>query len=66
MLLCQNFCNFTSNLEKYIKVANELALYNPNDESVVVYRSEDNTLQLDVQLAEDTVWLTQQQMEELF
>ncbi len=47
-------------------MANELALYNPNDESVVVYRSEDNTLQLDVQLAEETVWLTQQQMVALF
>ncbi len=47
-------------------MANELALYNPNDESVVVYRSEDNTLQLDVQLSDETVWLTQQQMAMLF
>ena len=47
-------------------MTNELALYNPTDESVVVYRSEDGTLRLDVQLAEDTVWLNQQQMVALF
>jgi prophage antirepressor-like protein len=47
-------------------MANELALYNPTDESVVVYRSEDGTLQLDVQLSDETVWLTQQQMAMLF
>ena len=45
---------------------NELALYNPSNESVVVYRTEDNTLQLDVQVKGDTVWLTQQQIAELF
>ena len=49
-----------------IVMANELALYNPTDESVVVYRSEDGTLQLDVQLSDETVWLTQQQMAMLF
>jgi prophage antirepressor-like protein len=47
-------------------MANELALYNPTDESVVVYQSEDGTLQLDVQLLDETVWLTQQQMAMLF
>ncbi|MBQ6722888.1 MAG: virulence RhuM family protein [Paludibacteraceae bacterium] len=47
-------------------MANELALYNPTDESVVVYQSEDGTLQLDVQLSDETVWLTQQQMSLLF
>ena len=40
--------------------------YNPKEESVVVYRTADNTLQLDVQLADETVWLTQQQMTVLF
>lgn len=49
-----------------IVMANELALYNPTDESVVVYQSEDGTLQLDVQLSDETVWLTQQQMSLLF
>lgn len=38
----------------------------PNEEGVVIYRTEDNTLQLDVQVADETVWLTQQQMAELF
>ena len=47
-------------------MANELALYNSTDESVVVYQSEDGTLQLDVQLSDETVWLTQQQMSLLF
>ena len=37
-----------------------------NNESVVVYRTEDDTLQLNVQVANETVWLTQQQMSELF
>ena len=43
-----------------------LELYHPNEDGVVVYRTEDNTLQLDVQLAEETVWLAQQQMAVLF
>ena len=47
-------------------MANEVAPYNPKEESVVVYRTADNTLQLDVQLADNTVWLTQQQMTVLF
>ena len=47
-------------------MTNELALYNPSNESVVVYRTEDNTLQLDVQVKGDTVWLTQYQIAELF
>jgi hypothetical protein len=34
-----------------------LELYHPNKDGVVIYRTEDNTLQLDVQLAEETVWL---------
>lgn len=37
-----------------------------NNESVVVYRTDDDTLQLNVQVADETVWLTQQQMSELF
>ena len=35
-------------------------------EDVVVYRSEDNAVQLDVQLSEETVWLTASQMAMLF
>ena len=40
--------------------------YNSTEESVVVYRSADNAVQLDVQLADETVWLTQAQMAMLF
>ncbi len=47
-------------------MANEVVPYNPKEEGVVVYRTADNTLQLDVQLADETVWLTQQQMTVLF
>ncbi len=47
-------------------MTNEVVPYNPKEESVVVYRTADNMLQLDVQLADNTVWLTQQQMTVLF
>ena len=43
----------------------DIETYN-GKEDVVVYRSEDNTVRLDVQLAEETVWLTQQQISALF
>lgn len=46
-------------------MAKELMTYG-GEENVVVYRSADNVVQLDVQLAEDTVWLTQQQIATLF
>ena len=42
-----------------------LLTYN-GEEAIVVYQSEDNTLRLDVQMAQETVWLSQQQMAELF
>ena len=44
---------------------NEIATYN-STENVVVYSSADNAVHLDVQLADETVWLTQQQMALLF
>ncbi|MBO7073856.1 MAG: virulence RhuM family protein [Bacteroidales bacterium] len=37
-----------------------------SDKSVIIYRSEDGTIQLEVQLHEETVWLTQAQMAILF
>lgn len=46
-------------------MAEEIQTYNQT-EDVVVYRSEDNTVRLDVQLAEETVWLSQRQMALLF
>ena len=47
-------------------MSNELTLYQPSDESIVVYKSNDGIVQLEVQLANDTVWLTLDQMAELF
>ena len=43
-----------------------LVPYNPKNESVVIYRSDDDAVKLEVQLADETVWLTQQQMVTLF
>ena len=36
------------------------------DADVVLYQAADGTISLDVRLARDTVWLSQQQMAELF
>ena len=47
-------------------MSKEIETYNPSDETVVVYRSADSAVQLDVQLADETVWLTQQQMADLY
>lgn len=44
----------------------ELTLNHSDSNSVVVYHSEDGAIQLTVQLSEETVWLTQQQMMALF
>ena len=44
----------------------EIVPYNSNEEGVVICRTDDNTLQLDVQVADETVWLTQLQMASLF
>ncbi len=37
-----------------------------SEKSVIIYRSEDGTIQLEVQLHEETVWLTRPQMALLF
>ena len=47
-------------------MSQEIETYNPTNESVVIYRSADNAVQLDVQLSNETVWLTQAQMALLF
>ena len=36
------------------------------EKSVIIYRSEDGSVQLEVQLVDDNVWLTQAQISELF
>ena len=43
-----------------------LSLYQPSDESIVVYKSNDGIVQLDVQVADETVWLTLSQLAMLF
>lgn len=45
---------------------NSMTSYQHTEKSVVVYKSNDGTIQLEVQLANDTVWLTQAQMAMLF
>ena len=47
-------------------MSQDIQTYNPASESVVIYRSADNAVQLDVQISGDTVWLTQQQIATLF
>ena len=47
-------------------MANVVTMYGSSNESVVVYQSEDGTLKLDVQLKEESVWLTQEQIATLF
>jgi len=37
-----------------------------SEKSVIIYRSEDGSIQLEVQLVDDNVWLTQNQMTILF
>jgi len=44
----------------------EQALSSPNHGTIVLYQTEDGQSTLDVQLHEETVWLTQAQMVELF
>ena len=37
-----------------------------NRGEIIIYRAEDNTVQLDVRMENETVWLSQQQMVQLF
>lgn len=39
---------------------------NENRGEIIIYRAEDNTVQLDVRMEQETVWLTQRQIAELF
>ena len=47
-------------------MSEDVRTYNPSNESVVIYRSADNAVQLDVQITDDSVWLTTNQMAMLF
>lgn len=44
----------------------ELTNYQPTEKSVVIYRSKDGTIQLEVQLYNNTVWMNRQQLATLF
>lgn len=44
----------------------EIKIFNQAEESVVVFRSADDAVQLNVQVSDETVWLTQKQMASLF
>ena len=48
------------------KMNSDLTIYQPSDESIVVYKSNDGVVQLEVQLANETVWLTLSQLAMLF
>ena len=41
-------------------------VHNANRGEIIIYRAEDNTIQLDVRMENETVWLSQQQMVQLF
>ena len=47
-------------------MAEEIQTYGQTNESVVIYQSADNAVRLDVRVSGETVWLTQQQMADLF
>lgn len=44
----------------------KLTNYQPTEKSVVIYKSEDDTIQHEVQLVDETVWLTRPQMAKPF
>ena len=44
----------------------DFATYQQSDDSIVVYKSNDGIVQLDVQVADETVWLTLNQLAMLF
>lgn len=41
-------------------------VHNANRGEIIIYRAEDNTVQLNVRMENETVWLTQKQMADLF
>ena len=47
-------------------MSQDIETYDSSNESVVIYRSLDNAVQLDVQISNDSVWLTTNQMAMLF
>ncbi len=56
-------CKICTTQEKRICM-NEKPIENRGE--IIIYRAEDNTIQLDVRMENETVWLTQKQIAELF
>ena len=44
----------------------DIDVHNANRGEIIIYRAEDNTIQLDVRMENETVWLTASQMAQLF
>ena len=40
--------------------------YNDNNSEIIIYRTDDGETKIDVRFEDETVWLTQQQMADLF
>lgn len=56
----QEICTFAFELTMTDMKTNEL------DNKIIIYQTDDGKTQLDVKLENETVWLTQAQMAELF
>ena len=52
--------------EKYYKNYIQHTTYNMEENKIIIYQTEDGQTQIDVRLENETVWLTQQQMVQLF
>ena len=52
--------------KKRIRDMNDMNSNNPNKGDILIYQSEDGLTHIDVRMEQETVWLTQQQMAELF
>lgn len=45
---------------------NDMNSNNPENENILIYQSEDGLTHIDVRMEQETVWLTQQQLCELY
>ena len=54
------------NVQEVLRVSDLHANYDNNQGEIVIYQSENGDTKIDVHFVDETVWLTQQQMAELF
>ena len=54
------------NVQVVLRVSDLHANYDNNQGEIVIYQSENGDTKIDVRFVDETVWLTQQQMAELF